>query len=41
MWRADLKAGKTPPRPEWTRDYLVPGLNPRAKDYVDSNQKGK
>ena len=40
-WRADLKAGKTPPRPEWTRDYLVPGLNPRAKSYVDSNAKGK
>ncbi|MBI3822097.1 MAG: DUF3160 domain-containing protein [Planctomycetes bacterium] len=40
-WRADLKAGKTPPRPEWTRDYLAPGLNPRAKDYVDSNKKGK
>ncbi len=36
-WRADLKAGKTPPRPEWTREYLAPGLNPRAKDYVDSN----
>src|SRR5262249_27319210 len=40
-WRADLKAGRTPPRPEWTREYLVPGLNPHAKDYVDSNQKGK
>jgi Protein of unknown function (DUF3160) len=40
-WRADLKVGKTPPRPEWTRDYLVPGLNPRAKDYMDSNKKGK
>jgi Protein of unknown function (DUF3160) len=40
-WRADLKAGKAPPRPEWTREYLAPGLNPRAKDYADSNQKGK
>lgn len=40
-WRADLKAGKTPPRPEWTREYLVQGLNPRAKDYVDSTPKGK
>jgi hypothetical protein len=39
-WRADLKAGKTPPRPEWTREYLAPGLNPRARDY-DSNQQGK
>jgi hypothetical protein len=24
-WRADLTAGKLPPRPEWTREYLVPG----------------
>lgn len=40
-WRADLKAGKTPARPEWTRDYLVPGVNPRAKDYVDANEKRK
>jgi hypothetical protein len=24
-WKADLKAGKLPPHPEWTRSYLVPG----------------
>jgi Protein of unknown function (DUF3160) len=23
-WRKDLEAGKLPPRPEWTREYLVP-----------------
>jgi hypothetical protein len=40
-WRADLQAGKTPPRPEWTREYLAPGLNPRAQDYADSNRQGK
>src|ERR1043166_3333206 len=38
-WRAGLRAGKSPPRPEWTREYLVPGVNPRAKRYVDSNRK--
>jgi hypothetical protein len=32
-WRAAVNAGKLPPRPEWTRGYLVPGENPRAKDY--------
>jgi hypothetical protein len=26
-WRADLAAGRLPPRPEWTRTYLVPGKN--------------
>jgi hypothetical protein len=24
-WRAELAAGRLPPRPEWTRSYLVPG----------------
>jgi hypothetical protein len=24
QWRKDLDAGKLPPRPEWTRGYLVP-----------------
>jgi len=23
-WKKDLKAGKTPPRPDWTKGYLVP-----------------
>jgi hypothetical protein len=26
-WRTDLTAGRVPPRPEWTRSYLVPGVN--------------
>jgi hypothetical protein len=32
-WRADLNAGRVPPRPAWTRGYLVPGVNPEAKNY--------
>ncbi|HYT91655.1 MAG TPA: DUF3160 domain-containing protein [Gemmataceae bacterium] len=32
-WRADLNAFRTPPRPEWTRSYLVPGLNQAAARY--------
>jgi hypothetical protein len=32
-WKKDLKAGKGPPRPAWTRGYLVPGLNKEAKGY--------
>jgi hypothetical protein len=33
-WRKDIKAGKLPPRPEWTRGYLVPGENVEAKGYT-------
>jgi hypothetical protein len=33
-WRDDLRQGKAPPRPEWTRDYLVPGPNPDAGRYT-------
>lgn len=32
-WREALQTGQAPGRPEWTRDYLVPGLNPRARGY--------
>lgn len=32
-WRQDINTGKLPPRPEWTRTYLAPGINPFAKDY--------
>jgi Protein of unknown function (DUF3160) len=32
-WRKGIKDGKLPPRPEWTRDYLVPGENPEVKSY--------
>jgi hypothetical protein len=34
-WRKEVNAGKLPPRPEWTRSYLVPGENPRARTYRD------
>jgi hypothetical protein len=32
-WQKDINLGKLPPRPEWTRGYLVPGVNPHAKTY--------
>ena len=32
-WRRDINQGKLPPRPEWTRSYLVPGKNPNAPFY--------
>jgi len=38
-WRKDIKAGKIPPRPEWTKSYLVPGVNPDAKHYWHENDK--
>jgi hypothetical protein len=33
-WRQRSVEGKLPPRPEWTRSYLVPGVNPNAKNYA-------
>jgi hypothetical protein len=33
-WRKDAVSGRLPPRPEWTKAYLVPGVNPSAKDYA-------
>ncbi len=38
-WRADLRAGKLPPRPEWTRSYLVPGENKGAKHYYHPDDR--
>ena len=32
-WHTMLRSGKMPPRPEWTRGYLAPGVNPQAKSY--------
>jgi hypothetical protein len=32
-WRKRVNAGDLPPRPEWTRSYLVPGTNPDAHRY--------
>jgi hypothetical protein len=32
-WKAELRRGQVPPRPEWTRGYLVPGTNPALKNY--------
>ena len=36
-WKKDLQAGKAPPRPAWTRSYLVPGENPGVKGYYAGN----
>ena len=36
-WQKQLQDGKAPPRPEWTRDYLVPGVNPAVKNYKGRN----
>ena len=38
-WRKDLKEGRQPPRPPWTRGYLVPGTNPNAKNYLHPNDQ--
>ncbi|MBI3411561.1 MAG: DUF3160 domain-containing protein [Planctomycetes bacterium] len=32
-WHDALRAGKQPPRPEWTASFVVSGVNPEAKDY--------
>jgi hypothetical protein len=32
-WHGALRAGKQPPRPEWTSSFVVPGVNPAVKDY--------
>jgi Protein of unknown function (DUF3160) len=32
-WKADLLNGKCPPRPEWTRGYLVPHTDRKAGDH--------
>jgi hypothetical protein len=36
-WKKQLQAGQAPPRPEWTRGYLVPGVNPEVKQYKAAN----
>ena len=30
-WKKEIGAGKLPARPEWTKRYLVPGVNPDGK----------
>lgn len=38
-WRKDIREGRLAPRPSWTKAYLVPGVNPDAKDYQHSNDQ--
>jgi hypothetical protein len=33
QWHEEMRSGKHAPRPEWTRGFVVPGLNPDAKEY--------
>jgi hypothetical protein len=37
-WKKDLTDGKTPPRPAWTKSYLVPGVNPQVKHFQHSGE---
>lgn len=32
-WKNELRAGRRPPRPEWTREYLAPGVNKEVANY--------
>jgi hypothetical protein len=37
-WRKEIKEGKLPKRPEWTKSYLVPGENKDAKNYKEERE---
>jgi hypothetical protein len=37
-WRKDINDGRLPPRPPWTKSYLVPGVNKNARNYSDSSE---
>jgi hypothetical protein len=38
-WRKEIREGKLPPRPAWTRSYLVPGENKDARNYIVEGDK--
>lgn len=38
-WRKELREGKAPSRPSWAKSFLVPGVNPDAKDYQHGADK--
>jgi hypothetical protein len=40
-WHDLLRAGKPPARPEWTRSFVVPGLNPESKNYGKASREGR
>jgi hypothetical protein len=40
-WRKEISDGKLPPRPEWTKSYLVPGVNPEARKYNKPMEDGR
>ncbi|KAL0484609.1 hypothetical protein AKO1_003440 [Acrasis kona] len=37
-WRQSINNYQTPPHPEWTREYLVPGINPESPGYVKDTE---
>jgi hypothetical protein len=38
-WHDLLRAGTPPPRPEWTRGFVVPGVNPESKNYGKASKR--
>jgi hypothetical protein len=40
-WHNALRAGKQPPRPEWTRGFVVPGVNPHVSEYGKEDKRGR
>jgi hypothetical protein len=38
-WHDTLRSGKQPPRPEWTSSFVVPGVNPDAKNYGKADKR--
>jgi hypothetical protein len=37
-WQKEISAGQLPPRPAWTKGYLMPGVNPDAKTYFEKSK---
>jgi hypothetical protein len=38
-WHDTLRAGRQPPRSEWTSTFVVPGVNPEAKNYGQGDKR--
>jgi hypothetical protein len=38
-WRKDIREGKLPPPPAWTKGYRVPGVNPDVKKYHSDDDR--
>ncbi len=33
QWHEEMRSGKHAPRPDWTRGFVAPGINPDEKEY--------